>query len=81
MKLVNNKSMYNYLINSMNDLIEGQRAGQINQMDISVFDKVTKRATSIIALQMYEIHRANIQNREIRELESKPFDNTIKIEE
>jgi len=79
MKIVNNKALYSYLVNSLDDLIEQGKTGSIKQMEIDVFDKITKRSMAIVALQMYELKRAVETNQPLRILESKPFDNTINL--
>lgn len=77
MKTVNNKTTFNVLAEQIEELIESKKSGSIKQLDIQVAVTVSKLADSQVKLLNYELQRAIRKSLPIRELESKPFDNTI----
>ncbi len=77
MKTVNNKTTYTILADQMNAIIEGQKMQSLTKKDFDVALTVTKIADTQIKFMNYELQRAIKTKTDLRELESKPFENTI----
>ena len=78
MRATNNKTTYSILSEQLDNIREEKVAkGKVSKNTLETAEKAAKVATAMRGLLEYELRRSIKTNQPLREVESKPFDNTI----